>query len=121
MSRALPHWNSTSFAAASCLNHLLKVCQREGRVGDWSGVCEGLRGGLRKDVFVEGAGRGEGSVFDVYFIYQLHTHQELSTKTMSYDSQPELAPHSTDTRPVRRTPHLATHYTQPFPESLAGC
>jgi len=76
---------------------------------------------LRKVVFLEGAGRGEGSVFDVYFTYLLHTHLEHIAKTMSYDYQSELAPHSTDTRPVRRTPHRATHYTQPFPESLADC
>lgn len=75
------------------------------RIGVRIGVYEALRRGLRKDVFVEGAGRGEGSVFDDYFIYLLHTHIKLIAKTMSYDYHPELAPHSTIVQPVRRAPH----------------
>ena len=38
VSRALPHQNSAPFAAPSWLNHLLEICQRETRIGDWSGV-----------------------------------------------------------------------------------
>ena len=33
----------------------------------------------------------------------------------------ELAPHWTVIQPVRRMPHRAAYYTQPFLESLAGC
>ena len=38
VSRALSHQNSALFAAASCLNQRLKLCQRETRIGERSGV-----------------------------------------------------------------------------------
>jgi hypothetical protein len=56
-SHVAPPENSALFAAASRLNHLLKICHRETRISDRSGVYEGLRRVymlLRKDVIDEG-------------------------------------------------------------------
>ena len=61
-----------------------------------------------------------GLVFDVYFIYKLHTHLQVTYNSIICKTYSELAPHSTDIQPARRTPHRLSHYTQPFPESLAG-
>jgi hypothetical protein len=75
---------------------------------------------LREDVTVEGTKRGLGSGFDVYFVYLLHAQIIITKKTISCDYQAELAPHSTDTQPVRHLSHYPSPYTRPLSESLAG-